>query len=67
MQQFSRMMPGLKASPQELIPAPDTSTACESAKLLMLVSVFSFVKCVQFGLFHIALRITEDIGLKVFL
>ena len=60
MQQFSRMIPGLKASPQELIPASDTSLACELARWLMSVSGFYFVKCVQFSLFHIVLRINED-------
>ena len=60
MQKFSGVLPALEASPQKWIPDPNTSMACESARLLMSVSGFSSVKCVQFGLFHIALRIGED-------
>ena len=67
MQQFSKIIPGLKVSPQELIPASDISLVCELVRLLMSVSGFSFLKCVQFGLFYIALRINEDTWYKVFL
>ena len=67
MKQFSKIIPGLKASPQELIPASAISLVCELVRLLMFASGFSFLKCVQFGLFYIALRIREDKWYKVFL
>ena len=67
MQQFSKIIPGLKVSPQELIPASDISLVCELVRLLMSVSGFSFLKCVQCGLFYTALRINEDTWYKVFL